>query len=109
MVAVGLPVAIDSAAIAEQLEWSVLFGALAIAVGSLIAWMLSGRIIRPLRRLERDAAVLAAGDPSHRTSIASPDEVRKLSDAFNQMASSRTAAERGTPERRRSTPGEGHA
>jgi diguanylate cyclase (GGDEF)-like protein/PAS domain S-box-containing protein len=88
MVAVGLPVAIDSAAIAKRLEWSVLFSALAIAVGSLIAWMLSGRIIRPLRRLERDAAVLAAGDLSHRTSIASPDEVRKLSDAFNQMASS---------------------
>ena len=88
MVAVGLPAAIDSATIAERLEWSVLFSAVAIAVGSLIAWMLSGRIIRPLRRLERDAAILAAGDLSHRTSIASPDEVRKLSDAFNQMASS---------------------
>jgi diguanylate cyclase (GGDEF)-like protein/PAS domain S-box-containing protein len=88
MVAVGLPAEIDSATIAQRLEWSVLFSALAIAVGSLIAWMLSGRIIRPLRRLERDAAILAAGDLSHRTAIASPDEVRKLSDAFNQMASS---------------------
>jgi PAS domain S-box-containing protein len=88
MVAVGLPAAIEAAAIAVRLERSVLFSALAIAIGSLIAWMLSGRIIRPLRRLKHDAAILAAGDLSHRTAIASPDEIRKLSDAFNQMASS---------------------
>jgi diguanylate cyclase (GGDEF)-like protein/PAS domain S-box-containing protein len=86
MVAVGLPADFASTAIASKLKWSALFSATAMAIGSLIAWMLSGRIIRPLRRLERDAATLAAGNLSHRAAIESPGEIRKLSEAFNQMA-----------------------
>jgi HAMP domain-containing protein len=86
MVSVGLPADIATAAITRKLKWSAMFSAIAIAIGSLIAWILSGRIISPLRRLERDAAMLAAGDLSHRAAIEAPDEIRKLSEAFNQMA-----------------------
>ena len=50
--------------------------------------MLSGRIIRPLRQFERDAAILASGELSHRTSISAAGEFGKLADAFNRMASS---------------------
>jgi diguanylate cyclase (GGDEF)-like protein/PAS domain S-box-containing protein len=88
LVAVGMPMEVASAAVATKLKWSGLFSLCAIALGSIIAWMLSGRIIRPLRQLERDAAVLAAGELSHRTSISPAGEFGKLADAFNQMACS---------------------
>jgi diguanylate cyclase (GGDEF)-like protein/PAS domain S-box-containing protein len=51
-----------------------------------IAWLLSGRIVRPLRQLGKDAAVLAGGDLSHRTAVRTNDEVGGLADNFNQMA-----------------------
>jgi diguanylate cyclase (GGDEF)-like protein/PAS domain S-box-containing protein len=88
LVAVGMPTEVPHMAVATKLKWSALFGLFAITVGSIIAWMLSGRIIRPLRQLERDAAILASGELSHRTSISAAGEFGKLADAFNRMASS---------------------
>ena len=99
LVTVGLPIELASAAIAQKLKLGAAFCAIAIAIGSLIAWMLSGRIIRPLRRLERDAAILAGGNLDHRTPIESADEVGKLSHAFNQMASSLEARQNELLER----------
>jgi HAMP domain-containing protein len=88
LVTIGMPMEVASAAVATKLKWSGLFSLCAIAVGSIIAWMLSGRIIRPLRQLEQDAAILAAGELSHRTSISAAGEFGRLADAFNKMASS---------------------
>ena len=50
--------------------------------------MLSGRIVRPLKQLHRDASALASGDFSHRTGVHTQDEVGVLADAFNSMAGS---------------------
>jgi HAMP domain-containing protein len=86
LVSVGFPTEVASAGITARLERSLLFGLGAIAVASTIAWMLSGRIIRPLRQLERDAAILAAGELGHRTSIEGPSEFGRLGEAFNRMA-----------------------
>ena len=88
LVSVGFPTEVASARLTTRLERSLLFGLVAIAVASTIAWMLSGRIIRPLRQLERDAAMLASGELSHRTSIEGPSEFGRLGEAFNRMASS---------------------
>jgi HAMP domain-containing protein len=88
LVVVGMPMELSSIPVATKLKLSGLFGLFAIATGSLIAWMLSGRIIRPLRQLERDAAILASGELSHRTSISAAGEFGHLADAFNLMASS---------------------
>ncbi len=88
LVAVSMPIEVAFMPVATKLKVSALFALFAIATGSLIAWMLSGRIIRPLRQLERDAAVLAAGELSHRTSISAAGEFGKLAEAFNRMASS---------------------
>src|SRR5262249_11393817 len=88
LVVVGLPMEVASIPVATKLKVSGLYGLFAIVIGSLIAWMLSGRIIRPLRQLERDAAILASGELSHRTSISAAGEFGKLADAFNRMASS---------------------
>jgi diguanylate cyclase (GGDEF)-like protein/PAS domain S-box-containing protein len=88
LVTVGMPMDVASAAVATKLKLGGLYSFFAIAVGAIIAWMLSGRIIRPLRQLERDAAILASGELSHRTSISSVGEFGRLADAFNRMASS---------------------
>jgi diguanylate cyclase (GGDEF)-like protein/PAS domain S-box-containing protein len=85
-VQVGLPKALAFAPVATRLEVSALFIVASVLLACSIAWMLSGRIVRPLRQLGRDAAVLAAGDLSHRTTVQAPDECRVLGDNFNKMA-----------------------
>jgi PAS domain S-box-containing protein len=86
VVTVGVPTNIAYAALASRLKWGalVIIGALTLAFA--IAWLLSGRIARPLRRLGKDAAVLAGGNFDHRTAVRSADEVGGLASSFNQMA-----------------------
>jgi len=85
-----------------------LIGTLVIGFG--IAWVLSGRLIRPLRQLGKDASLLASGKFSHRSAVQSQDEVGTLADDFNRMA---TALERRSQEAHgaadENPPGEGHA
>jgi diguanylate cyclase (GGDEF)-like protein/PAS domain S-box-containing protein len=88
LVGVGFPTEVASASISARFKRSLLFGLAGITIASTIAWTLSGRIIRPLRQLERDAAILAAGELGHRTSIEGPSEFGRLGEAFNRMASS---------------------
>jgi diguanylate cyclase (GGDEF)-like protein/PAS domain S-box-containing protein len=85
---VGLPTHIAFEAMMRRLSLSALFVSIAGIAAFAIAWMLSGRIVRPLRQLGKDAAVLASGELSHRTAIATRDEVGAVATAFNQMASS---------------------
>jgi Cache domain len=63
LVNVGQPTNAAFAAVASRLGWSALFIVGALAVGFAIAWILSGRVIRPLRQLGKDAARLASGEP----------------------------------------------
>jgi HAMP domain-containing protein len=86
LVTVGVPTRIAYAALASRLEWGALIIAATLALAFAIAWLLSGRIVRPLRQLGKDAAVLAGGNLSHRTSVRTSDEVGGLADNFNQMA-----------------------
>ena len=74
------------APVAERLEWSALFIGVSFLLACGIAWMLSGRIVQPLRRLGKDAAIFAAGDLSHRTDLRSADECGQLAQSFNDMA-----------------------
>lgn len=62
---------------------------LAAAVGLAAAYYLT----RPLKRLTAAAQNLAAGDLSHRVRAGGPLEVSRLSDAFNDMASSLAESE----------------
>jgi diguanylate cyclase (GGDEF)-like protein/PAS domain S-box-containing protein len=88
LVSVGLPTQIAFAAMVQRLSLSALFVTIAGITAFGIAWMLSGRIVRPLRQLGKDASVLASGELSHRTAIATDDEVGAVAAAFNRMASS---------------------
>jgi len=86
MVTVGVPTDIAYAALANRLKWGALMCGGTLAIAFAIAWLLSGRIVRPLRRLGMDAAVLAGGDLTHRTTVRTRDEVGTLANNFNQMA-----------------------
>jgi diguanylate cyclase (GGDEF)-like protein/PAS domain S-box-containing protein len=85
-VSVGLPMDVASAAVAARLGWGALFILGTLVTAFAIAWMLSGRIVRPLRQLGRDASALAAGELSHRSAVHTRDEVGALADNFNRMA-----------------------
>jgi diguanylate cyclase (GGDEF)-like protein/PAS domain S-box-containing protein len=68
------------------LTWGALFALATLLITSAIAWMLSGRIVRPLRQLWKDSQALAAGKFEHRSIVQTQDEVGTLADAFNRMA-----------------------
>jgi diguanylate cyclase (GGDEF)-like protein/PAS domain S-box-containing protein len=86
LVTVGLPKEIASARAVSRVGLGILFILGTLAAASAIAWILSGRIARPLRQLGKDASELAAGELSHRSAVRSGDEVGALADNFNRMA-----------------------
>src|SRR5262245_48693572 len=85
-VSVGLPADIAFANVVSRLVWGATAGIATIVAALALAWMLSGRIITPLRQLRTDASALAAGDLSHRSAVATRDEVGALASSFNAMA-----------------------
>jgi diguanylate cyclase (GGDEF)-like protein/PAS domain S-box-containing protein len=97
LVSVGLPTQVALAAVAPRLGRAAFVIPSMLIAACAIAWMLSGRIVRPLRQLGRDAAELAAGKLGHRSAVQTRDEVGALADNFNRMA---TALERRQAEAR---------
>jgi diguanylate cyclase (GGDEF)-like protein/PAS domain S-box-containing protein len=87
-VLVGLPTARTLMPVMARLESSALFIGASLILACSIAWMLSGRIVRPLQQLGRDVAILAAGDLTHRTTVQTSDECGALARNFNDMANS---------------------
>jgi diguanylate cyclase (GGDEF)-like protein/PAS domain S-box-containing protein len=88
LVAVGVPSTLVFNAMLQRLSLSAAFVAVAGLAAFVIAWMLSGRIARPLRQLDKDASILASGNLNHRTEVETRGEVGALAAAFNRMASS---------------------
>lgn len=86
MVSVGLPADVAFAAVKWRLGVGLAFTMVALLLAFGVAWMLSRRIVRPLRQLGQDAFDLAAGDLSHRTRVQADGEVGLLAESFNQMA-----------------------
>jgi diguanylate cyclase (GGDEF)-like protein/PAS domain S-box-containing protein len=88
LVSVGLPRDVAFAALSSRLRWGAFLGGGALLAAFAIAWMISGRIVRPLQQLEKDASALAAGALSHRSAVRTRDEVGNLAYTFNRMAMS---------------------
>ena len=88
LVSVGFPTEFSSRAVMAHLTWGGAFTGISLLAGFAIAWMLSGRIVGPLRQLQRDALAIAGGDLAHRSAVKSGDEVGNLADTFNCMAES---------------------
>lgn len=96
MVSVGLPADAALAAVMWRLGVGLLFTLVALLSAFGIAWMLSRKIVRPLRQLGHDASALAAGDLSHRTRVQSDGEVGLLAASFNRWRP-RSSNARKTP------------
>ena len=60
----------------------------AAALAAALAWLLSGRVTRPIRALTRAARQVRGGDLDARATVELPDEVGTLGEAFNDMAAS---------------------
>ena len=86
LVSIGLPRDIAYAPLAARLYLGLMFLSATLLTAFGIAWLLSGRIVRPLQRLGRDVAEIAAGSLDHRSAVRTSDEVGALAESFNQMA-----------------------
>jgi PAS domain S-box-containing protein len=60
----------------------------ASALAAALAWLLSGRVTRPIRALTNAARRVRGGDLAARAAVEAPDEVGALGEAFNEMAQS---------------------
>jgi two-component system sensor histidine kinase VanS len=82
------PVSIASqAGVLNALMW-VSIGALLLllVIGAWVSWVMAGRILRPLRRINRAALLAGSGSLSHRVALPGPpDEITELSDTFDSM------------------------
>ena len=66
-------------------SWLLALGGGALALGLAASNAIARQFARPIRRLARTSAAIAAGDLSVRTEVNSSDEIGALSTAFNQM------------------------
>ncbi|HLH96306.1 MAG TPA: EAL domain-containing protein [Xanthobacteraceae bacterium] len=86
VVLVGLPKQALFSLVAFRYAMASLFVTITLIIGFSTAWVLSGRLISPLKQLGADAARLASGELIHRSTVRSGDEVEILADDFNRMA-----------------------
>ncbi len=79
------------AAFNQSLLWA---GAVAAAIGVLLMWLLSRRILAPVRNLSVAAGKIGQGDLAHRVRAGGLDEIADLGRTFNSMAGRLEQAER---------------
>jgi len=60
-------------------------GLAALAAAIAIAWLIAGRILAPVRELERAARTITESDLSHRLEVHGDDELARLTGDFNAM------------------------
>jgi len=82
----GVPAAASFAQFERQRIRTVVALFLVLAIAALLVFAIARRISRPLRELQRDAGILAAGRLAHRSQIVTRDEVGQLAASFNDMA-----------------------
>jgi two-component system cell cycle sensor histidine kinase/response regulator CckA len=86
-VSVGIPIDAMMSTEAHDLRRDVLILVVAIILALLAAALISERIVRPIQTLTTDAAAIAGGDLSHRSTVGSGGELGLLAKQFNAMAS----------------------
>lgn len=69
-----------------QRETLAIFLPLGLIAAGLVAWFLSGRVIRPIAEMGKATVAIGSGDLSKRLTISGEDEFAQLGQQFNQMA-----------------------
>lgn len=55
-------------------------------ISGLVGWIVAGRVLRPLKAINKAATIAATGSLDHRVGLQGPhDEIRDLSDTFDRM------------------------
>jgi two-component system OmpR family sensor kinase len=85
-VIVGIPTGEAYGALRRELLRSLARLALAAGVAAVVAWLLSRRLTRPIRRLAAAAHAYAGGDLAYRAPAGGPEEVAALGATLNRMA-----------------------
>ena len=77
----------ELAALVSRIRWSgVAFGSLAIALGFMLAFVISARVTRPVEQLAGAARAVADGDwDVHVNDVRTTGEIKVLADAFGTM------------------------
>jgi len=77
----------ELAALVSRIRWSgVAFGSVAIALGFILAFVISARVTRPVEQLARAARAVADGDwDVHVDDVRTTGEIKVLADAFDTM------------------------
>jgi signal transduction histidine kinase len=74
------------AGVNQFLFWTVSAGVVALAIGIMLAWIMSRNITRPLNQLTSAATAIASGNLSTKVDVNRYDELGKLARAFNAMS-----------------------
>jgi len=86
LVYVGMPTQAALAPLRARLVQGLSIGAALLLIGLGLAAWVAEQISRPLRRLGADAAMLAAGDLTHRSRVKASGETGQLAATLNRMA-----------------------
>ncbi len=60
-------------------------GGVVLLIGSLLAWMLADRILKPVRRISNTARSISGSDLTRRMEVEGKDEIAALAATFNEM------------------------
>jgi len=63
-------------------------GSIFVALGFLVAFLLASVVVKPIRQLVNDMAIVSSGNLAHRTTAHSKDEIGLLANTFNLMTKS---------------------
>jgi two-component system sensor histidine kinase BaeS len=84
---------VDQLFLERQLRSFWLVGALCLVLSSVLAWLLSRRFVRPIKKLSAGAQALASGNYKVRIDPDTNDELGRLCHHFNELASALAANE----------------
>ncbi len=81
----GAPMQGGYAALEQEFGRTVLIGLGAMTAALVLAWLIAGRITKPILQLAADARLFSTGDTKHRSQVVSKSEVGSLARTFNRM------------------------
>ena len=70
----------------DLVRYALIAGAVAMIVGTLLAWVIAQHQARPLRQINEAVMAFAGGDFEKRVNVRGSDEMAQLAESFNKMA-----------------------